>query len=559
VVALISDPQFSLSQEGFDFLAAEHAVMDLLFRASIFETSDHILPQIADNPGETDRSKLELKDGPALAKFLLTYSLRSGFSMNFEEAFQSNHSMIFALWVGMISPLLTVNKQAHERRETLLGLHKMFEDVSVPIAVLPSLSDAYMYCSYGQRRDKHEMKRTVHLLMERMLRAGGSPIQTDAEIAARRAAALNTIEHDPAWRPTMLVCIEWFTSLHAMYRCYAPIVRQLRKRFRLVAMCREEDIDDVGKREFDEWFPVDSNNLVLSQLIAKINEIAPDVVFHPSLGMALWWTALASVRLAPVQMVMLGHPASTRSPCMDYFLCEEGTVGDESLFSEKVEYYPAGSARFVMRSDAVFPAPKADVIGDNSTVKVAVPAMLCKLNAPFMAALQRIQQTSARPTEFHFFINMLGVNLYQSAAEIREWLPNSKIYERSSYPAYLEHLNECDLHCSTFPFGGTNSNIDSMVLGIPIVTLYGDEPHERYDGIMLRKAGMPESLITKTVDEYVAEAVRLINDDDERRRLSRKLRDTDIEGIFFGEPPEQHRDAIVDLVWRIFMSHKGKQ
>jgi hypothetical protein len=545
VVALLADPAFNLSQDGFDHLASEHAVTDLLFRASVFETSDHMLPQVASNPAESDHRKLKLTDGGALIKFLLTYSLRSAFQLNFEETFKRSPQVTFSLWAGMISPLLTTAVQAQERRELLLGMHGLFENVKLSDAILPTLSDAYMYTSYGLRRDKHDAKATMHRLFAKLIADRGVKLPTVQQLADRRTNTAATGD-----KPTILICIEWFTSLHAMYRCYAPIIRQLRTRFRLVAMSRSMDIDEIGKAEFDEWHEVPTQDLVLNSLVDQIGRIAPDIIYYPSLGMAMWWVVLASVRLAPVQVMTLGHPASSRSPAMDYVLCDEGAIGDPSLFTETIVEYANGSARFMMRPDAEFPEPLTEDTPE--TVRIAVPAMLCKLNATFLSTLREIKEKAGRPVEFHFFVNMLGVNLHQAAREIRDWLPGSKIYERNHYNGYLGYLRTCHLHLCTFPFGGTNSNIDSMLLGIPVLGLEGLEPHERFDAMMIRRAGLPESLVAKTHEEYVAEAVRLIGDDGARNALRDHLRAFDLQREFFGEPPEGQRTAFVDAMMRIY-------
>lgn len=536
VIALLADPQFHLSQQGFDMLAAEHAVMDMLFRASAFRTSDHLLALTAKNP-EAGAQKLEMPDGGALVKYLMTYSLVSGFELNFAQTFKRNPQAILSLYAGMLSPLLTADKTAHDRREALLGLHKVFEHVELTEAVLPTISDAYMYTSYGTRRDKHAAKATIHKLMARILSKVGIP-----EVKPSK------------WkdRPTILIALDWFNSNHAMFRCYAPIIRQLRKRFRLIGMCAPGSIDELAKAEFDEWYPVEIQGLVLENLMKRIAALAPDIIYYPSVGMSLWWVALASVRLAPVQCITLGHPASTRSEAIDYVLCEESAIGDRSLFSETVVTYPDGHARYVMRPDADLPQPRRDE-GTPAVIHVAVPSMLCKVGAPFMAACRRIQQEAGRPVQFHFFINMLGVQLHQAAKEIREWVPGALIYERRHYNEYMRELRECHLHLSTFPFGGTNSNIDSMLLGIPIVTLWGDEPHQRFDGMMIRRAGLPESLITHSVDEYVAEACRLIRDDSARELLRDHLLAFDLQSEFYGDPPDT--DAFLKAMESIYERH----
>lgn len=546
VVALLADPNFKLSGPGFDHLAAEHAVTDMIFRASVFGSSDHLLPQMAANPTEADRSKLKLEDGGALLKFLLTYSLRSSFGLNFEETFKRSPQITLPMWAGMSSALLTVAVQAFERREALLGMHEIFKDARLADGAMATLSDAYMYCSYGVRPDKHDMKATVHRLFYRRLREHAP---SKERLASRRARALDGLT--AGRKPRLLVAAEWWTSLHAMFRCYAPIIRQLRDRYHVIGMSRAMDTDELAKQEFDEWHEVPSKDVDLGKLVRDVDALEPDVIYYPSLGMALWWVAMASLRVAPVQVMTLGHPASSRSPAMDFVIAEPECIGDPGLFTEEVIPIPFGSARFIMRADATFPEPEWDP--EPEVVEVAVPAMLCKLNAPFMAALRRIQQESKRKVRFHMFINMMGLNLFQAAREIREWLPDSRVYERSSYNEYLGHLRKCQLHLCTFPFGGTNSNIDSMLLGIPIVAKEGPEPHERFDGMMVRRAGLPEYLVAKSVDDYVETAIRLIEHDDERNGLHDLLRATDLDALFFGEPPESERAAFADAMDKAFI------
>lgn len=544
VVTLLSDPNFKLSGPGFDHLAAEHAITDMIFRAGVYGSSDHMLPQMAANPSEVDRSKLKLEDGGALLKFLLTYSLRSSFGLNFEETFKRSPQITLSMWAGMCSTLLTVAVQAFERREQLLGMHGIFKDLKLVDGAMPTLSDAYMYCSYGVRPDKHDMKATVHRLFYKRLREHAP---SKERLGGRRARALADYE---VRKPRLLVAAEWWTSLHAMFRCYAPIIRQLRDRYYVIGMSRAMDTDEVAKLEFDEWHEVPTRDVDLGKLIRDVDALEPDVIYYPSLGMALWWVALASLRIAPVQVMTLGHPASSRSPAMDYVIAEPECIGDPSLFTEEVIPIPFGSARFIMRADATFPEPEWDPSPE--TVEVAVPAMLCKLNAPFMAVLRKIEETSTRKVRFHMFINMNGLNLFQAAREIREWLPTSMVYERTSYTDYLGHLRKCQLHLCTFPFGGTNSNIDSMLLGIPVLTKEGLEPHERFDAMMIRRAGFDEFLVAKTVDEYVAKAVALIEHDDLRNNYHGHLLNTDLETLFFKEPPEEHRTAFVDAMDEAF-------
>lgn len=562
VIAMLADPLFSISQDGLDTFASEHAIMDVCFRQSAYGTSDHLLAQLATMPGEeVDVRKLRFENGASLVKFLVTYSLRSSFDMDFEATFKKQPQLIFSLWAGMLSALLTIHPKAQERHEFLLGLHHLFADVIPSPAVLPSLSDAYMYTSYALRSDKHDAKATIHRIFARFLDHHQVAMPRIDRVLGRRKIK------DRRDKPVILVCCEWFGSQHAMYRCYAPIIKQLRDRFYLVGMSRSTDIDDIGKATFDEWREVPSENLILAKLIAEVTEIAPDMIYYPSLGMALWWVVLASVRLAPIQFMTLGHPASSRSPCMDYVVCEEGAIAEPELFSEKVVTMPFGSARYVMRTDAVLPEPLREDLP--AVVRVAVPAMLCKLNARFMDALreidQRVKRTNrdfgspAPQVEFHFFINMAGANLHQGAAEIREYLPTALIYERAHYSQYMDHLRRCHLHLGTFPFGGTNSNVDSMLLGIPVLAMEGKEPHERFDAMQLRHVGLDDWLVASNVPDYIERAVDLIVDHHKRQSLRDQLLATDLRALFYGQPRPHAVGGFLAAVETIFEQHEEIQ
>lgn len=541
VIALLADPQMQLGIQGFETLATEHATMDTLFRSSYMRNSDHLLMLMASNP-EEDRTKWRA-EGPQMVKYLLTQSLQSAMSMDYETAFKQQPQTFFGIWCGMLAPMIVMNEKAMERRNTLLGLHHVFAESQTSPMILPAISDAYMYASYATCQDKHRMKATIIAAMRRGMLSAGVIEPDQATLEFRRGRRL-----DPAYRPTILVAVEWFGGQHAMYRCYAPIVRQLRKRYRLVAMSRHIDIDAIGKAEFDEWHEISSERLVLGDLVKRINDISPDMIYHPSLGMAMWWVAIASLRLAPIQFMTLGHPSSSMAPTMDYLLCDDGAYGDPSLATERIVTYPNGSARYVLRTDEQVPEPVRDASAE--LINIAVPAMLCKVSVPFLRACKAINEQAKRPIRWHFFINMMGMNLTQAAREIREWVPEALTYERNNYSGYMGHLKGCDINACTFPFGGTNSNIDAMMLGIPLVCMEGQEPHERFDAMMTRRAQLPDWLIAHDEAGYVAAMLRLIANDDERNALRNHLLAFDLKGEFYGEPADNRAFArAVDLIF----------
>lgn len=534
IVSLLADPALTLSVSGLESIAAEHATIDLAFRASVFESGDHMLPQVTSDPTEKDQTKISFKSSYDLLKFLLVYSMRSGFKMHYRPFFEASPQATLSIYLGMMTHMLTLSKEAHERKEELLGLHDIFSECVLSDTMLPAVSDAYMYTSYGTREDKHEVKRTFNAMFRRMLEQNG--IDDLPPLNRKRK------------KPVMLIPVEWFSSLHAMYRCYAPYIRQLRPHFRLVGIGQPMSIDGVAMQEFDQWVEVSADQIILKDIVAKVAKVAPDIVFYPSIGMALWWVALSNLRMAPIQVMMLGHPATSMSKVIDYVIVEEGTVADVHVMNEKVVNMPVGSVKYARRSDTELPPREELNYEQPDIVRVCVPAMLCKLNAPFMAACKRISEGAKTKTLFYFFVNMIGLLLHQSASEIREWIPSAVVFERTSYPEYLRFISQTHVQLSTFPFGGTNSVVDALMLGVPVVALDGREPHNRFDAMMLRHMGVPE-LVADSVDEYVAKAIELIDNAEARNAIAIKIREADIDNNLFGDPGTHMADAMLKI-WR---------
>lgn len=541
--ALLSDPNFQLSLEGYDHIAVEHATLHAIFQASTFGNADYLLHQFGtvdpQNPG-----KITFVSQQNVLKLMLAYSLDSDLDLDLESIVRSAPRFALAPFLGMLAQHVVLTPRASARRENLLKLGPLFEQVELQPHLLPAMSVAYMFCSYATSENKHDIKQTFNTMLRRMI---------ESQVKLPELPQPRPIKE----RPTVLVPIEWFTSLHAMYRCYAPSIRQLKQRFRLVMIGHEQFMDEVSKELFDEVIVLRGNMLVLGNMIEQIKNVAPDIVYYPSVGMTPHWAALASVRLAPIQIATLGHPATTRSEAIDYVVVEEAWRGAPECFSETVIVRRTDSTAMMMRSDAEFPQVATRERPD--VLRIAVPSMICKLNAAYLAACQSLASKSTVPLEFHFFPNMIGLLCYQATRQIHNWLPSAVVHLRSDYKTYLQNLSQCDIGLSTFPFGGTNSNIDLMRLAIPNVTLEGKEVHSQSDSGMMRMAGLPEWLVTRTPAEFESAALRLIGDHAERVAVARQLAATDIEKIFMAPHAAESPDNFLHIFEWIYENHERIQ
>lgn len=507
--ALFADPTLKLSQKGFDLIASEYGLLDAVFRVSGFETSEHLYRTIREND-------------EGLNRYLLVYPWDSQLPLDLKSCFSKDPQATLALYFGMLCNAQAFVQTTDERREMLLQCHELFQDVSLTTDHFNSIAQAYMHCSYAHGRGKHDVKKTIHGIMRKMLLP---------EVQENHAPLI------PKDRPTVMVMLEWWWDKHAMYRVYAKSIEQLKSHFRLVGMCRGENSNETGRAMFDEFVELPNDSMILTELVDKVRAVNPDIIYYPSIGMTIWTIALSSLRLAPIQVMSYGHPATSRSPMIDYGIIEDSVVSEE-LYSELLIKIPEKALQYHKNNSGEAKHwPRK--LGPGDKLKIAIPAMQCKISWPFVQALQQIEQRAPRGVEFHFFPYVNSISMLNFGKQIEGLLKHKAIYESAQYHEYMGWVSNCDLSLFSFPFGGTNSTVDACVLGQPMVALEGEEMHSRTDAMVMRRAGLPEWLIAKDVESYVETVLKLF-DDDVRESVAEVVRGADLESTLFAADEDKH-------------------
>ena len=113
----------------------------------------------------------------------------------------------------------------------------------------------------------------------------------------------------------------------------------------------------------------------------------------------------------------------------------------------------------------------------------------------------------------------------------------------------MERLSRCDLFLCPFPYGNMNSIIDAFQLGLPGVCLDGPEAHAHADAAIFARIGLPADLGAKNVDDYIAQAVRMIDDvkDGATKCPRRSSPRADLDAAFFQGNASLFCKAMADL------------
>ena len=257
----------------------------------------------------------------------------------------------------------------------------------------------------------------------------------------------------------------------------------------------------------------------------------------PSIGMDMLPIFLSNTRVAPIQAVALGHPATTHSPYIEYVIVEDDYVGSEECFSEKLLRLPKDALPYV--PSALAPKEVHYKLRENpEVVNIGVASTTMKLNPYFLEACKAIRDRAQVKVHFHFAMGQSsGVTHPYVERFLQSYLGEDvTAHPHQGYDKYLETLNKCDMMINPFPFGNTNGIIDMVTLGLVGVCKTGPEVHEHIDEGLFKRLGLPEWLITRTADEYVACAIRLAENHEERLALRRHIIENNgLQTLFTGD------------------------
>ena len=527
---LFSDPQLDISEGGAQRFFTLQRWINMIFASSPFVNADHVLQAYSRNPDKTNLSDFHLDNTKSsLIKFCILYLPESNINVNFDALWNLDPKLCSSLCFALQSPRFIGTEQSFSKRGTLL---QWFPEKLATIENLNNVPsaishDVYMHCSYDIAENKHWVKKALNQVIRRHLLEGGWTDRDVTKLGERNG------------KPVMVVLLEHFHSSHSIYRTHSTSMIAARERFHLIGVGNEA-VDAAGQAVFDEFHLLKGDNI-----FGKLNELkdiceknGAAVLYMPSIGMDLTTIFASNTRLAPIQVIALGHPATTHSDFIEYVIVEDDYVGSEKCFSEQLLRLPKDALPYV--PSALAPQHVEYRLRENpEVVNIGIASTTMKLNPYFLAALKAIRDRANVKVHFHFALGQSsGVTHPYVERFIKSYLGNdATAHPHAPYDQYLRILHNCDMMVNPFPFGNTNGIIDMVTLGLVGVCKTGAEVHEHIDEGLFKRLGLPEWLIANTVDEYVERAIRLAENHQERLELRRHIIENNgLQTLFTGDP-----------------------
>jgi predicted O-linked N-acetylglucosamine transferase (SPINDLY family) len=237
---------------------------------------------------------------------------------------------------------------------------------------------------------------------------------------------------------------------------------------------------------------------------------------------------LLTLKPAPIQVTWLGWDASGLDT-IDYFLADPYVLpeGAQAHYTEKIWRLPHTYIA-VDGFEIGVPTLRRDTLNLPADAVVYLSAQTAYKRHPEITRLQ-LQIIRAVPNSY-FLIKGLGHKeaIQSFFLELAEEIgvPSDRLLFLPDVPLEASHrANLCvaDVVLDTFPYNGATTTMETLWMGLPLVTRVGNQFASRNSYAMLKNAGIEEG-IAWTDAEYVEWGVRLGKDPNLRQQVAAKLR-----------------------------------
>lgn len=273
-----------------------------------------------------------------------------------------------------------------------------------------------------------------------------------------------------------------------------------------------DDLTDRLRKNSNQWRTIFGwNDDSVAELIREDGiDILIDLSGHTARNRLL----VFGKKPAPVQATWAGYVGTTGLSAMDYLISDpcETPEGTDHWYRESVVRLPDCYVCFTPPEYAppVAPPPARK----NGYLTFGCFNNLAKLNRPVMDLWLRLLQEIPN-ARLVLATKALGDPAMRN--RFRQIFVGGGVSDRVDFsgmvphPDLLARYGEVDIALDPFPYSGGLTTLESLWMGVPVITLGGDRFASRHSLSHLTAVGLPEFIVTDQ-EAYLAKAVSLAHD-----------------------------------------------
>ena len=322
---------------------------------------------------------------------------------------------------------------------------------------------------------------------------------------------------------------------------------------------KEEDLDQVSHsliEVFNSWHNL--ANLSDLEIANEIRKNKINILIDLVGYFARNRFTVMKYKAAPVQMLWLGYVNTTGIEEIDYIVADPQVVYDDekNFYSEKVIKLPniwnchsgiqlneeIKDSPFLRNNYITFGCFNNSPKITDEVIETWAQILLKKNNSKIIIKAPSEDAEIAQE-------NILKKFNYFNVESSRIVFSKKKEKKSDHYKMY----NEVDISLDTFPYPGVTTSMESIWMGVPVLTLKGNNFVSRCGASINLNLGMPE-LIAESKNEYINKALLLSEDSNKLIEVRKSLRQTALgsplfDTIKFG----QQFHEMLEHVWSTYL------
>jgi len=320
---------------------------------------------------------------------------------------------------------------------------------------------------------------------------------------------------------------------------------------------KEDSTSEAMKNSINQWHVISDKSDI--EVINLVKSLDVDVLIDLNGLTEGHRVHVMKNRCAPIQICWLGYNNSTGLKNMDYLIADHNLIkkNEESLYAEKILYLPKIWNTYSRPAELPpinYPTKKDSLLfsyGSFNNFKkisgdtIEVWSKIIK-NSNSQIYLKNPQENASLDLKENIIKKFTDSGVQKNKIIFLET-------EKNTYE-HLNLYNKIDLALDTFPWPGVTTSFESVLMGVPVLTMKGYNLNSRC-GESININLQMENFIGKNKNDYFDKAISFQNNPDTLKKFRHNLRNKALSSPLFDT--ENFAKDFIKTLKKVYLKHAG--
>jgi len=333
------------------------------------------------------------------------------------------------------------------------------------------------------------------------------------------------------------------------------------EKFKLIAYSNSNRMDEITlelKKRFNIWRKI--NHLNDTEVINLVKKDSVDILFDLSGHTAKNRLSIFVNKPAPVQVTWCGYNASTGLKEIDYIIGDPYVVplSDQKYFTEKIFQLPNTFQCISINDDIKIDQSSYQ---DKKNVIFGSFNNLSKINDNVIDVWSEILK---RVENSKLFLKAKQLDNLKMVENIRKKFQKNGINAEKiitegrskTREEMLKKYNQIDIALDPFPYSGVTTSFESVWMGVPLLTIKGNNFYSRIGVSINKNLGM-DDWIANNEKDYISKAISKASNLEKLFQIKKELRNKFLKSPLSNTKKyAKHFENFLNLIWKTYLEKK---